>query len=348
MPWLCCGQAPESAPAAAPESSVVQFRALDVHDRREALADLLHRLTQERDSRREEHRAYVGATSASQSLPTLPDDDQKLRSCMSLSADLGRLDGQLKESRLRRLDLLDRIQAQAAQAGSASAEGARILREADAEIRLMLSQQAEQARRMTLLQSQLTAFVNSIPPPAEFRAASNMAMRLVGAGGTAFYVSAAPVSVGLYRRFLQTLPSSPGLQEWVAQAAGTAPEAALTGVSWYEAKRFCQWLSVQDGVEYRLPSPKEAAVIGADPPAAGLAFWGGDVWIPDDHVARRDLKRFGVDLVTVWDPQTVLAPRPGGFGDVPFARYPSLTVYLVAARHTGVAHRWQRLKNPPP
>ena len=83
-------------------------------------------------------------------------------------------------------------------------------------------------------------------------------------------------------------------------------------------------------------------------PAAGLAFWGDDLWNPDDHVARRDLKRFGVELVTVWDPSAVLAPKPGAFGDVAFARYPSLAIYVVAARQMGVAHRWQRLNTPAP
>jgi hypothetical protein len=350
LPLLCLGQTSDQAPTPTPtaETPVVEFRALEVHDRREALADLLHRLTLERDSRREEHRAYVDATGAAQSLSQLPDDDQKLRSSLALSADLGRLDERLKESRLRRLDVLDRIQAQASQTESASAEGARILREADAEMRLMLSQQAEQARRMGLLQRQLTAFVNAVPAPAELQTLSGVTMRLVGAGEAAFYVSAAPLSVGLYRRFLQTLPSSPDRDAWVAYAAASEAAAALTGVSWYEARRFCQWLAAQDGVSYRLPTSKEATVISSALPATGSAFWGDEVWIPDDHLARRDLKRFGVDLVTVWDPNALLAPKPGSFGDVPFARYPSLSVYLVAARQMGVAHRWQRLKTPSP
>jgi formylglycine-generating enzyme required for sulfatase activity len=348
LPLRCWGQTVDSASASTPEAPAVQFRALDVHDRREALADLLHRLTLERDSRREEHRAYVEATSAAQALSALPDDDQKLRSCMALSADLGRLEEQLKESRLRRLEVLDRIQAQASQASPASVEGARILREADSEMRLMLSQQEEQARRMALLRRQLTAFVNRIPPPAEFRAASGVAMQLVGVGEAAFYLSVTPLSVGLYRRFQQTLAPVHGSDEWTTYAATTGPDAALTGVSWFEARRFCQWLSALDGVEYRLPPSQEAAVIGSVRPAAGLAFWGDDLWNPDDHVARRDLKRFGVELVTVWDPSAVLAPKPGAFGDVAFARYPSLAIYVVAARQMGVAHRWQRLNTPAP
>lgn len=351
LPLLCGGQVVESGPAAAavpPAAPGVQFRALEVHDRREALADLLQRLTAERDCRREEHRVYIAATAAAQSLATLPDADQKLRVSMTVAADLGRLGEQLKESRLRRLEILDRIQAQAAQTGPAMAEGAQLLREADAEVRLMLSQQVEQARRTGLLQRQLAAFVNAIPAPAEFCAASAVVMRLVGVGENAFYVSAAPLSVGLFQRFLQTLPSPEAAAVWTAYAAGTGPAEALTGISWYEARRLCQWLSAQDGIEYRLPVLREATLVGAAQPAGGLAFWGDEAWVPEDHAARRDLKRFGVDLVTVWDPRALLAAQPGSTGEVPFARYPSLSVYVVAARQAGVAHRWQRLKAAAP
>jgi formylglycine-generating enzyme required for sulfatase activity len=351
LPLLCRGQATDQAPNPRPAATgapAVEFRALDYHDRREALADLLHRLALERDSRREEHRAYIDAVGNAQALPAQPDDDQKLRSALVLAANLNGLDERLKESRLRRLGILDFIQSQATQTGPASTEGASILREADAEVRLMLSQQAEQARRMALLRRQLEAFVNAVPAPAEFAAASGVVMRRVGVGDAAFYASVAPLPVSLYRRFVQSLPPTPELDAWQTYAAGTGPEAALSGVSWYEAWRLCQWLSAQDGVAYRLPTAAEAAVIMSTYPKTAPAFWGGEIWTPEGHAARRDLKRFGVDLVTVWDPNAVLATKPGGFGEVPFARYPSLTVYVVATRQAGVAQRWQRLKTPAP
>jgi hypothetical protein len=88
---------------------------LEEYDRREALADILNRLTAEREGRRGEHRAYVDAVAAAEAFPGLPDDDARLRSCSDVAAALARLDEQLRESRLRRLAALDRIQAEAAQ-----------------------------------------------------------------------------------------------------------------------------------------------------------------------------------------------------------------------------------------
>lgn len=334
--------------AAVEPAPAVRFRALEVHERREAIGEILSRLAIERDGRREEHRAYLETAAAAQALPTRPDDDAKLRGAMALSATLERLDSQMRESRLRRLEILDRIQAEAGRADPGSSESLRILRDSDREVRQMLSQQEDQARRLGVIRQQLRHFTDAIPPPPQFEGKTGGTMRLVGAGHTAFYVSASPVSVGLFRRFLQALPATPAVDAWTAYAASTEPESALTGVSWHEARRFCEWLSQQEGTEYRLPTTAQAEAIAAVGSPDRLAFWSADVWAPADHTVRRDLKRFAVSLATVWDPDARLVPDPGAFGDVPFARYRDLTVYVVTPRQTGIAQRWQRLKVPPP
>ena len=338
--------APLETPAA--EAPAVRFRALEVHDQQEASADLLQRLAREREARREEHRAYVAAMGTAQSLPTLPDDDQKLRGSLALRASLERSSEQLKESRQRRLAILDRLQAQGGSRELASAEGTRLRRDAYREVHLMLTQQEDEARRLGLLAKRLTAFVNSIPPPATVPGPGGVPMRLVGQGQKAFYVSATPLPVDLYQRYLQALPPAAGRDEWAAHAASTDPTAPLTGVSWYEAVRFCQWLTAQEGYLYSLPSQSDAAVLAPALGVADLAFWTSDLWSPADHAARRDLKRFGVDLATVWDPGAGVAAAKGGFGEVPFARNGQVALYLVTARQTGLAQRWKRLRAAPP
>lgn len=340
---------PQTSPPTKSEAApVVRFRALDVHERQEAVGDILSRLALERDSRREEHRTYLEAAAAAQALPTYPEADTKLKGAMALSATLERLDAQLRESRLRRLEILDRVQAEASRTDPASAEGIRLLRETDREVRQMLSQQEEQARRLGAIRQQLGGFVDAVPPPPEYEGKSGVVMRLLGRGQNAFYVSARPVPVNLYQRFLESLPPSPARDAWSAHAASTAAEAPLTGVAWHEARRFCQWLSAQEGAEYRLPTAAEAQALAALLAADRPAFWGADAWVPGDHTERRDLRRFAVTMVTVWDPGARLASKPGAFGEVPFARYPELTVFVVTVRQTGIAQRWQRLKASPP
>jgi formylglycine-generating enzyme required for sulfatase activity len=327
----------------------VRFRALELYERREALAEILHRLAAERDSRRDEHRTYIDAVATAQAIQGLADDDARLRSCLAVATALAHLDEQLRESRLRRLGVLDRIQAEAAQPDPlGTAEGGKILREADTEVRLMLSQQAEQSRRMDVLRRQVTAFANAIPPPPDFQKASGVPMRLAGAGTDAFYTSAVAVTASQFQRFVQAQPPGPERSAWETRLAELTADATLGGISWYEARRFCQWLSVQDDVEYRLPSTREASILARSHALDSGAFWCLDLWQPPDYRQRRDLKRFGIDLVTLWDCAAGLGSGAGAGGEVPFARYPSLVVYLVAARQAGIAHRWQRVRTPAP
>ncbi|NLF17850.1 MAG: SUMF1/EgtB/PvdO family nonheme iron enzyme [Lentisphaerae bacterium] len=335
----------QAAPSAAP---TVTFRALDEHERRQGLNDILERVSAERDLRREEHRAYIDLQTAAQTVHQGADGDEILRRSLALSEGLEQLTARFGEGRLRRLAILDRIQAEAGRQAAASSDGLRLLREADRDLRQMLAQQEAQARRLVQMRQQLTRFVQAIPPPPTFTTREGLTMRLVGQGSGAFYVSTAPVTVGLFRRFLSALPEHPDRQAWAGHAASTADEAPLTGVAWYEARRFSEWLSGREGFECRLPRVEEARAIAALSPAQPLAFWSADAWTPPDPAERRDLKRFALSLVTAWDPQANLAPQPGAFGEVPWARYPDLTLYVVTPSQTGVAQRWQRLKAPTP
>lgn len=344
--WACLGI---SGPARAAEAAApVTFRALDEHERRQSLNDILDRVNAERDQRREEHRAYIDLQSAAQAVHQGPDGDDILRRSLALSEGLEQLAAQFRDSRLRRLSILDRIQAEASHQAAASSAGLRLLRDADRDLRQMLAQQEAQAGRLAQMRQQLTRFVQAIPPPPTFTTREGLTLRLVGQGPGAFYVSAAPVSVGLFQRFLSALPEHPDRQAWAGYAASTAEAAPLTGIAWYEARRFCEWLSGREGFECRLPRVEEARAIAALDSAAPLAFWSADVWTPPDPAERRDLKRFALSLATAWDPQASLAPQPGAFGEVPWARYRDLTIYVVTPSQTGIAQRWQRLKAPIP
>jgi len=77
---------------------------------------------------------------------------------------------------------------------------------------------------------------------------------------------------------------------------GDAGDASVTGVSWYDAAAFCEWLSAKEGTPYRLPTEAEweyacrAGVrapfaTGSTRPAPGTAnAWG----IRDTHTGARE------------------------------------------------------------
>ena len=71
----------------------------------------------------------------------------------------------------------------------------------------------------------------------------------------AFLLSATQVTNCEYERFLQATASVQPL--FWKDPNFNHPEQPVAGVSWYEATRYCDWLSAQTGRHYRLPSEAE-------------------------------------------------------------------------------------------
>ncbi|MCX7826454.1 MAG: formylglycine-generating enzyme family protein, partial [Verrucomicrobiae bacterium] len=57
-----------------------------------------------------------------------------------------------------------------------------------------------------------------------------------------FYIGATEVTVGQFRQF---------------KPCDGAEDEAVTGVSWHDAVKFCEWLSQKEGRTYRLPTEAE-------------------------------------------------------------------------------------------
>ena len=70
----------------------------------------------------------------------------------------------------------------------------------------------------------------------------------------AFLLAATQVTNAEYKRFLRTTDAPPPF--W-RDGNFDRPEQPVAGVSWHEAVRYCEWLSVQSGKRYRLPMEAE-------------------------------------------------------------------------------------------
>ncbi|MHC4636006.1 MAG: SUMF1/EgtB/PvdO family nonheme iron enzyme, partial [Planctomycetota bacterium] len=92
-----------------------------------------------------------------------------------------------------------------------------------------------------------------------------------------FYISKTEVTIEQYRKFKSDYPG-------FSDKLDNDPYA--TGVSWYDAVRFCRWLSKKEGLPYRLPTEAEWEYVcragsdghfssGDNPPEEGVANgWG--------------------------------------------------------------------------
>lgn len=323
----------------------VNFRSLEVYEKREAFTDILRRLRQERDARDMEAHMFSELVGLFQGLGSLPDGDARLAQCIRLQKGIAELNEMLRVSHLRRLAVLDAVR-ELSSGPVVSPEAGKLLRETDREIRLMMEQQQTQARKLAMLRRRVTRAISTIPPMARFVNKAGMTMRLVrlGKGKRAVYISEKPVSAKLYRTFLASLPSPDALKEWERFGGRQAEGAPATGVTWGGARRFCQWLTRYERAPYALPVVADCEDGRKLIPGAKIATWLRDLWVPKSFVKRRDCKRFAVDFVGVWDPGGTLDDSVPLFGEVPFARYETLSFYVVTPVDTGIAKRRQRLK----
>jgi formylglycine-generating enzyme len=71
----------------------------------------------------------------------------------------------------------------------------------------------------------------------------------------AFLLAATQVTNEEYARFLQATSSQP--PAYWRNPKFNHPLQPVAGVSWYEATRYCEWLSLETGRSYRLPTEAE-------------------------------------------------------------------------------------------
>jgi formylglycine-generating enzyme required for sulfatase activity len=76
-----------------------------------------------------------------------------------------------------------------------------------------------------------------------------------------FAISRHEVTRGQFRRFVEASGYSPQYQDdWLIEKVGSEEQTdqhPVLSVSWYDAVAFCEWLSQQEGVLYRLPTAAE-------------------------------------------------------------------------------------------
>ncbi|MBN2451571.1 MAG: hypothetical protein JXR77_14370, partial [Lentisphaeria bacterium] len=129
-----------------------------------------------------------------------------------------------------------------------------------------------------------------------------------------------------------------------AQEDEEALSRAATGIAWEEALAVARWVSAGEGHEYRLPDSGQTTLLTAAGFSTRLALWLRDVWEAPDYALRRDLKRFGIRMAAVWDPQDRLGSGSALFGELPFARYEAMGMVVVTPCRSGIENRWNRLR----
>lgn len=317
--------APAAPPAAAPAGDGFSFPAIEELERREKLTQLrsqtlLH--SQEYQQRLKEINAVFAALGR---LPKLVTVEERILAGIEIQRDLViGLDG-LKGDRTRCLGILELV-ADASRDTTMSAETMRYLKGVRDTATGMLRGQALQTKQLQDAAVTLKTTMAQLPPPATFENHLGLTMVLVNQGKDSFYINRDPI---------------PADKLAMAFAAATVP--APPGPSWFAARHLAQWMSETESALYRLPTVAHLQAYLAQGGKLAGPVWTQSVDEPQDNEERKMRSRFGVALVTAFDPNQTFGPEPV-IAEVPFAFYPQMALCVVTPAETGWRFRWNALK----
>lgn len=315
----------QTTPPATPSADGFTFPAIEEFERREKLAQLrsetlLH--SQEYQQRLKEVNAVFAAMGR---LPKLVTVDEKILAGIEIQRDLlVALDG-LKGDRTRCLGILELV-ADAARDTTMSAETMRYLKGVRDTATNMLRTQALQTKQLQHAGATLQATMSQLPPPATFENHAGLTMVLVNQGKDSFYINRDPI---------------PADKLALAFQGGTVPAPACP--SWFAARHYSQWLSDAESALYRLPTVAQLQACVAQGSAFAGPVWTQNLDEPQNNEERKMRSRFGVNLVTVFDPTQSFGTETT-VAEVPFASYPQMALYVVTPAETGWRFRWNALK----
>jgi formylglycine-generating enzyme required for sulfatase activity len=312
----------QAAPRPAPKTS---FPAIDELDRRERLLQIRSQsllLRQDDQQRKKEINAVFAAMGR---LPKQESDEKTLLIAIQIQRDLiVAMDG-LKNDRDRCLKILEMISA-ASREKTLNNETLAFLKGERNRTTNVLRLATLQSRRLHAAAKALKNTLRTIPPPASFVNRQGLTMVLIADGKDSFYISQEPVSA-----------------EKLKAAYANTKEPAPAAVNWYAAHRYAIWLSETESALYRLPTLAHMETFVKHGGKVPEPVWTQTPDEPANNEERKMRTRFGVDMVTVFDPAGKLGDKPV-MGELPFAAYPQMQFHVVTPAETGWRFRWNTLK----
>ena len=192
------------------------------------------------------------------------------------------------------------------------------------------------ALQLKKLSDNIQGLILKMPPPPTYTTRSGLKMRLVGTLPNALYISENCVPDALF----DEVRSAKALQREPFISADYPNTSAVA--SYTQALAFCKWLSAYEFNNYVLPDLKQLQILPDFNALPEKAVWSATVWSPDDVNYSRATERFGIKLLTVWDPQHLLSDLEYT-GELPDASYKNLSFLVITHVKTGIRQRLEAL-----
>ncbi|MBQ6470822.1 MAG: hypothetical protein IJJ33_02460 [Victivallales bacterium] len=308
-------QQAKAAPAVKQDNEV-HFVALEEYEKRGKVLKIREKMMAEREEKARRDTFLQGAAASLQLIPQQYAPDEQLVQYIGLRRSLLEELDSLGDTANRQVELAGLLDTAMA-AGGLLPQVADYLKESRQQLQNMNVSQTKAQKQITEMLQTVKLAIQNVPPPASFKNESGMTMRLIRGGKNAFYISGQPVAVG---------------------------------INWQEAQELARKTTHRENAIYALPGQEQLSVLEQRKIFPEQPIWTARQWTPEENGEEQMLERFGVQEYLVWNPKGVLGARKS-FGELPFARYPQMAVYLVTSSRTGWNVRWksimQKMANQP-
>ena len=285
------------------------FPALEEYEKRSSVLKIRELLLSETDAKEKRDKAAQQIEAAFYTAQRITDSDAQLVEYLRIRhAALDILD-EVKEATGRQVELSGMID-KAMAAGGLLPQVSAYLGEARTQLRTMGTSQDGLSKRMQGLVERVKIAIRNVPPPLVFTSRTGVAFQLVSAGKNSFYVSSKPISEG--------------------------------NVTLEEAYFYARDFSQREKAVYKLPTMAEMKLMNQTGFKPTCAIWSIQPWGVENADFVRMSDRFGVKMYWIWDPACKLGRQPT-YGELKFAKFPSLGYYLVTNAKTGWQNRWDKI-----
>lgn len=288
----------------------VRFVSLEEYEKRSQILKIREKLLDELNAANNRKVLVRTLDAEAASIARETDSDKKITAYLNLRDKACIAIAEVRDANIRQVEIAGLLDITMA-AGGLLPQVSTYINEARTQLRSLGIEQEDTIKKLEHFIGMLNVAVRSVPPPVSFKNASGIEMKLVSAGTASFYISTKPVN---------TVP----------------------GVSYTEAEKLTQEISHREGAFYVMPGMREVKVLAQYKLIPSIPIWTSAPWQPQTPEDERMLKRFGVTMLSIWDPGRSLK-RDTVFGELPFAKYDNLGFYVVTPTSTGWQFRWNKI-----
>ncbi len=285
------------------------FPAIEEYEKRSAVLKIREMLQNELDAKEKRSKAAQQIEAAFYTAQRMTDYDAQLAEYIRISSTAKDIREEVKGATGRQVEIAGMIDKTMA-AGGLLPQVTTYLTESRTQLLAMGTAQAGLVKRMQGLVERVNVAIKKVPPPRVYTSRTGVEFQLVAAGKNSFYVSRKPISEG--------------------------------NVTLEEAYSYVRDFSQREKAVYKLPTMAEMKLMNQTGFKPICAIWSIEPWGTEDPDAVRMSERFGVKLYWIWDPACKLGRQPT-FGELKFAKFPSLGYYIVTSAKTGWQIRWDKI-----